>query len=63
MVKYLGSQEATDGGCEKDVAHRMNERYIAWCALKSVLNNRGLWINVKKCRYEGVTVPTGYEKC
>ena len=25
--KYLGSQVATDGGCEKDVVHKMNERY------------------------------------
>ena len=27
--KYLGSQAAADGGCERDVAHRMNEGYIA----------------------------------
>ena len=26
-IKYLGSQVATDGGCERDVVHRMNERY------------------------------------
>ena len=24
-VKYLGSQVAADGGCERDVVHRMNE--------------------------------------
>ena len=29
---------ATDGGCERDVVHRMNEGYIAWGALKSVLS-------------------------
>ena len=23
--KYLGSQVAVDGGCERDVVHRMNE--------------------------------------
>ena len=23
--KYLGSQVAADGGCERDVVHRMNE--------------------------------------
>ena len=23
--KYLGSQVAADGGCERDVLHRMNE--------------------------------------
>ena len=28
--KYLGSQVADDGGCEKDVVHRMNEGYRAW---------------------------------
>ena len=40
--KYLGSQVASDGGCERDVVHRMNEGYRAWGALKSVLSNRGL---------------------
>ena len=29
-LKYLGSQVATDGGCETDVVHRMNEGYRAW---------------------------------
>ena len=32
--KYLGSQVAADGGCEKDVTHRMNEGYRAWAAQK-----------------------------
>ena len=32
--KYLGSQVAADGGCERDVVHRMNEEYRAWGALK-----------------------------
>ena len=32
--KYLGSQVAADGGCERDVVHRMNEGYRAWGALK-----------------------------
>ena len=69
--KYLGSQVAADGGCERDVVHRMNEGYRAWEALKSVQSNRGFWIKSKKCLYEGVIVPTalygaeamGYEKC
>ena len=39
--KYLGSQVAADGGCERDVIHRMNEGYRARGALKSVLSNRG----------------------
>ena len=56
--KYVGSQVAADGGCERDVVHRMNEGYRAFGALKSVLSNRGLGIKAKKCLYEGVIVPT-----
>ena len=56
--KYLGSQVAADGGCERDVVHRMNEVYRAWGALKSVLSNRGLGIKAKKCLHERVIVPT-----
>ena len=40
--KYLWSQVAEDGGCEREVVRRMNEGYRAWGALKSVLSNRGL---------------------
>ena len=32
--KYLVSQVAAGGGFERDVAHRMNEGYKAWGALK-----------------------------
>ena len=49
-LKYLGSQVSADGGCEKDVVHRMNEGYRAWGALKSVLSNRGAGIKAKKRR-------------
>ena len=56
--KYLGSQVAADGGCETDVAHRMNKGYRAWGALKSVLSNIGLGIKAKRCLYEGLIVPT-----
>ena len=56
--KYLGSQVAADGGCERDVVHRMNEGYRACGTLKSVLSNRELAIKVKKCLYEGVIVRT-----
>ena len=56
--KYLKSQVAADGGCERDVVHRMNAGYRAWGALKSVLSNRGLGIKAEKCLYEGVIVPT-----
>ena len=57
---------AADGGCERDVVHRMNEGYRAWEVLKSVLSNRGLGIKTKKCLYEGVIIPTalyGAEAC
>ena len=45
--KYLGSQVAADGECDRDVVHRINERYRVWGALKSVLSNRGLGIKAK----------------
>ena len=47
---------AADGGCERDVVHRMNEGYRAWGALKSVMSNRGLGIKAKKSLYEVVIV-------
>ena len=47
--KYLGSQVAADGGCNRDVVHRMNEGYRAWGALKTVLSNTGFGIRDKKC--------------
>ena len=56
--KYLGSQVAADGQCERNVVHRMNEGYRAFGVLKSVLSNRGLGIKAKKCLYEGVILPT-----
>ena len=56
-IKYLGSSVAAVGGCEKIVVHRMNEGYRAWGALKSVLSNRGLGKNAKKCLFVGVFVP------
>ena len=37
-----------------DVVHRMNDEYKELGELKSVLSNRGLRTNAKKCLYEGV---------
>ena len=69
--KYLSSELAADGGCKRDVIHRMNEGYRAWGALKTVLSNRGFGTKDNKCLYEGVILPTAlyvaeawvYEKC
>ena len=45
---------AADGGCKRDVVHRMNEGYGALGALTSVLSNRGLGIKAAvEGRYEG----------
>ena len=55
--KYLGSQVAANGRCERDVVQRMNEGYRAWGECKSVLSNRGLGIKANKCLCEGVIVP------
>ena len=56
--KYLGSDVPADGGCNRDVVHRMNEGYRAWGVLKSVLSHSGLMIKAKTCLYEEVNVPT-----
>ena len=50
---------AVDGGCAMDVVHRINERYRAWRALKSVLTNRVLGMDAKKCLYERIIVTNG----
>ena len=56
--KYLGSQVASSGGCEREVVHRMNEEYRDWGAPKSVLSNRGLEIKDNTWLHEGVIVPS-----
>ena len=39
--KHVGSLVAADGGCEMDGVHRMNEEYIAWGVLKSLIEDFG----------------------
>ena len=56
--KYLRTQVAADGGCERDVVHRINEGYRAWGAVKSVMSNRELGMKANKCLYEKIIVPT-----
>ena len=38
---YLGSEVAADGGCEKDVVHRMNQGYRA----RGVQLVDGCWVD------------------
>ena len=56
--KYLGSLIAANGGVEADVRHRVNEGCKVLGALKGVMKNIGLGMNVKKVLYEKVVVST-----
>ena len=47
QFKYLGSVIATNSGVETDVRHRVNEGCKVLGALKGVMANRGLGMNVK----------------
>ena len=58
QFKYLGSVIAADGGVEADVRHRVNEGCKVLGAIKGVMKNRGLGMDVKKVWYEKVIVPT-----
>ena len=57
QFKYLGSVIAANGGVEAHVCHRVNEGCKVLDALKGVMKNRGLGMNVKVL-YEKVVVPT-----
>ena len=48
QFKYLGSVIAANGGVEADVRHRVNEGCKVLGALKGVMKNRGLGMNVEK---------------
>ena len=59
QFKHLGSVIAANGGVEADVRHRVNEGCKVLGALKGLMKNRGLGMNVKKVFfYEKVVVPT-----
>ena len=58
QFKYLGSVIGANGGVEADVHHRVNEGCRVLDALKRVMKNRGLGMNVKKVLYEKVVVST-----
>ena len=53
---------SADGGCGRDVVHRINLECRAWGVLKSVLSNAGLGIKAKKCLDEKVIVPTALNR-
>ena len=55
--KYLGLVIAANGELEADVHHRVNEGCKVFGALKGIMKNRGLGMNVKKVLYEKVIVP------
>ena len=57
QFKYLGSVIAANAGVEAVVRHRVNEGCKVLGALKGVMKNRGLGMNVKKVLYEKVVVP------
>lgn len=58
QFKYLGSVVAANGGVEADVRQRVNEGCKVLGAVKGVVKNRGLGMNVKRVLYEKVIVPT-----
>ena len=55
QFQYLGSVIAANGGVEADVHHRVNEGCKVLVALKGIMKNRGLGVNVKVL-YEKVVV-------
>ena len=58
QFKYLGSVIAANGGVEADVRHKVSEGYNVLGALKGVMKNRGLGMNVKKVLLEKVVMST-----
>ena len=58
QFKYLGSVIAANGVVEADVCHKVNEGCTVLGALKRVMKNRKLGMNVKKVLHEKVVMPT-----
>jgi len=58
MFKYLGSNVNASGDVQGEVVHRINEGQKVLGAVNRVFNNRKVGLNVKKCVYERVIVPT-----
>ena len=53
---YLGSVIVANGGVEADVRHGVNEECKVLGALKGVMKNRELGMNITKVLYEKVVV-------
>ena len=61
MFKYLGSNVTAKGDVVDEVVFRINEGQKvlgADCAVNRVFKSRNMGLNVKKCVYETVIVPT-----
>ena len=58
VFKYLGSNVSADGSCEKEVISRVNEGGKVWGAVNRVVGSMNVRLDVKKCLYERVVVPT-----
>lgn len=58
VFKYLGSNVTADGSCENEVVHRVNEGAKVLGAVNRVVKGRSVNLDVKKCLYERVIVPT-----
>ncbi|XP_068217827.1 uncharacterized protein [Palaemon carinicauda] len=58
QFKYLGSVVATNAGVETDERQRVNDGCKVLGAVKRVVKNRGLEMNVERFLYEKVIVPT-----
>ena len=58
QFKYLGSVITANGGVEADVRHKVIKGCKMLDAVKGVMKNRGLGMNVRKVLYEKVVVLT-----
>ena len=58
QFKYLGAVIHANGGVEADIQNRVNEGCKVLGALKGVMKNRALEMNVRRVLYEKVIVPT-----
>ena len=58
MFKYLGSNVTAKGDVVDEVVYRINEGQKVLGAVNRVFKSRNVGLNVKKCVYERVIVPT-----